>query len=171
MSEVLIVEDEDLVKILNEGKYDPLIYLNTIDGRPATPQSRKALYAIPEWLGAISAYKADELALVDTVITPNMLFSKTEVFFIHDAFSSQVVTGVVYNVSMIMSCIQYIINNYIGEDPEGTVYIWCPLNYKFNVNYDEFILELNNLSTTANRDIVLLIDKMFYSDNYSYESE
>lgn len=171
MSEVLIVQDLDLVKILNEGTYDPLIYLNTIDGRPATPQSKKAMYEIPEWIGAITAYKADELALVDTVITPNMLIKATEVFFIHDAFSSQVVTGVVFNVSMIISCINYIIDNYIGEDPEGTVYIWCPLNYKFNVNYDEFLTALNVLSQARNRDIVLLIDKMFYSDNYSYESE
>lgn len=170
MAEVLLIDDEELTDILLSGKYEPLIYLNTLDGRVSSPKSKKALFELPILINVTSAKMIDDDS-IDNIISSNFIVGNTEVFFIHDAFSSQVVNGKIFNIDVILMSIEQIVINYIGEDPEGTVYIWTPLNMCNDTNFEEFVSRLKTLSSKLNRDVVLILDKIHQSQVYSYESE
>lgn len=162
MANVIKLSDVNILQALVDGTYSPIAYLDNNEHRPATPASVKAISQFNEFYGEVSYRSSDPINgyCPDDHIGTCMM-GATEVFVVKSAFDNMLLTGVLFNVTNIIeACIQ-IIELYLGEDPENTLYLWIPLLEKDELtNFDALVKALEELDTGKNQDVVLVIEKL-----------
>lgn len=162
MANVIKLMDVNILQALIDGTYSPIAYLDNKEHRPATPASITAISQFNEFYGELSYRSSDPIngyCPDDHIGT--CIMGATEVFVVKSAFDNMMSVGRRFNVNdIIEACIQ-IIELYLGEDPENTLYIWLPLYVNRNKsNFKELTVALEAIDIPSTKDIVLVIEKL-----------
>ena len=128
-----------------------------------TTVGKSMMFDIPGFYGALTA-NLTPLELCrdnsDDSIR-SFLLGKTEVIIIDKAFMSDVDVGINYNIEQIIKALRIVVDYYIGNNPEGSVYILLPQTKDISkTNYHLLLQELVNFDVTGNIDFVLLLETM-----------
>lgn len=162
MPNVIKVYVDNILQCLVDGTYSPIVYLDNNEHRPATQASITAISQFNEFYGELSYRASDPIigySPDDHIGT--CIMGATEVFVAKSAFTNMLTVGRLFNINEILESCNQIIELYLGEDPENTLYIWLPL-YKDEekTNIAELIKALEEISLDATKDIVLIIEKL-----------
>lgn len=162
MANVIKLNDVNILKALVNGTYSPIAYLDNKEHRPATQASITAISQFDEFYGELSFRSSDPITgyCADDHIG-TCIMGATEVFVIKDAFDNMLTVGRQFNVNNIIGACNQIIELYLGEDPENTLYIWLPLYHLVDkTNIDELTDALATIESESTKDIVLVIEKL-----------
>ena len=157
---VTVLPGIDLSETLNNGEYNPRLYLNSQDCRPKSFYSVLGIRDITDWVNIISGKspvnEKNQLIPMSEAITIGI----GELYIVNNAFDYYGVIGIEFNISDIIECIELYIQNVIGEDPEGTIYIWTPLVYTVANNFNTLVKRVTALKHSDSIEVVFLIDEI-----------